>query len=189
MELFRFIFYRLGFMRRAFRICGFVVVFLSFANTVYAGEREYAIKAVFLFNFLNYVTWPNAIQPGQSVNLCIYGKNNFGEALEYVKKKSKKYVIFVELIPMGQESELAGCHLVFIAKGQDVHDERLVQILARPGLLSVSDVDGFAENIGIIELASRGNQVKVVINTNKLEKRGFRASSRLLSIAEIVKNK
>ena len=57
-----------------------------FSSAQTAGDREYQLKAAFLFNFTQFVEWPSASlpEPSSSLVIGILGENPFGNYLEEI---------------------------------------------------------------------------------------------------------
>ena len=156
----------------------------------HAADREYAIKAVFLYNFLNYIKWPD--QPDASgtpeVRLCIVGKDPFGDTLTAIRKKiSAEWNLRIVHIAIDQPLPDTSCHIVFISRLEPAHAV-VSGSLSSAGVLTVSDIEGFAENTGIVEFAQRKDKIRLIINVDRLKEANLKASSKLMKISEIVKS-
>lgn len=156
-------------------VCLWVIFPLPGAS--YASEeRRNKVKAVFLYKFFDYVTWP---ETKAERKLCILGTAPFMDILFYIQKKQKTPV---EIQNITSEAEAKKCDLVFFAGKARTSDA-----LATPGVLTVSDTTGFAENGGMIELIDREEEIDLKINLNTVRDSGLKVSSRLLGIAEVLR--
>jgi len=82
----------------------------------------------------------------------------------------------------------ADCHILFIGASEN---RQLTQILSRlRGLpvLTVSDIAGFCETGGAINLVVSDKRVSLEINPASAERARLQLSSRLLSLARIVRD-
>ena len=80
------------------------------------------------------------------------------------------------------------CHLLFIADGGlRQRAEDIGAIRAEP-VLTVSDSKGFARSGGMIELYLAEGKMAFSINQDAVERSGLRLSSRLLYLANIVRD-
>ena len=162
----------------------------SCASGAYAMEREYAIKAAFLYNFLNYIEWPNLhnMSGRVKVRLCVVGKNPFDGALTALEKKvSAEWDLDVEYIATDYQSPAPVCHIAFISD-LELEYATAVKSLSSSGVLTVSDIKGFARDMGIIEFAKYKDKIKLIINADRLEAADLKASSKLMRISEIVRS-
>jgi len=155
-----------------------------------SSSREYAIKAVFLYNFAKFVEWPSqAFEDSTTpIILCILGKDPFGVFLKPLKGKTvkgKKIIIkYIHKI-----DDMEKCHVLFVGKSED---KQLVRILARLGdrnVLTVSDIGNFAQRGGIIGLTREKDEIHFEINLDASKMADLKISSRLLKIARIVNMK
>ena len=100
-------------------------------------NREYKIKAAFLYNFIKFVDWPQekAVKEGEVIVIGIIGKDTFGDAFEPIKDKKvkgnetviKRYKSFSELKKTEKDNNseykntveaLKKCHLLFICSSE-----------------------------------------------------------------------
>ena len=78
------------------------------------------------------------------------------------------------------------CHLVFVADSEERRVGPILRGLAAHGVLTVSDIDGFAEAGGGIGLVVEDSRVRFDINQAALLRDGLRASSQLLRLGRNV---
>src|SRR5687767_12701578 len=82
--------------RNLFRCLVAAAIFVALAwSNAASGQsgsnREYEIKAGFLYNFINYIDWPgNALPSKETITLGVVGDNPFGPALEPLNGKMVK---------------------------------------------------------------------------------------------------
>lgn len=158
--------------------------------TIQAAEevkKEYVVKAAFLYNFAKFVVWPDD-QLGEDrgpVTICIVGQDPFGNALEPFQKKTVKgRALSFERVE-GLD-EIAQCHVLFISSSEKEKLPFILQRIKNRNILSVSDMEGFAEAGGMINLVNRESKVRFQINVDAVGREGLEMSSKLLHLAEIV---
>ena len=73
------------------RVCLLGILLFPITLTVQANAKinEEALKAAFLHNFINFVTWPKT-KGDKLVYLCVLGDNPFNRTLETLGKETKK---------------------------------------------------------------------------------------------------
>jgi uncharacterized protein DUF4154 len=146
---------------------------------------EYQVKAAFLFNFAKFVEWPSQTfkSPSDSMSICVLGPNPFGRSLEgAVDGKSVDGRKFV-LRQIANLAQAGGCQILFIASGQKKGPAEA----AMAGVLTVGESDGFAAGGGMIGFKLEGGRVRLEVNVGAAEQNRLRISSKLLSLAHIVK--
>ena len=163
-------------MKPAF--CTIIMVMMlifSVNSPIYAQDRTQKVKAVFLFKFTGYITWPDK---GNATTICTYGGNPFGGLLEKLADFQKKS-ISIKHLNFGQT--ISGCHIVYVVPSLSAPDTD------GQAVLTVSEKRGFAKNGGMIELEETPQRIKLIVNLNTLYGSNLKASSRLLDIAELIR--
>ena len=150
--------------------------------------REYQIKAAFLYNFLKFVDWPSEVLPESSdvITVCVFGDDPFGEALESIKDKLVKGRRLT-IRRLGPVKDLESCHVLFIGASEEARLPQVVQSLRGASVLTIGEIEGFAESGGIINFVVKKNKVHFEINLNNAERARLKLSSQLLSVARVVR--
>lgn len=154
-----------------------------------AVSKEYQIKAVFLFNFAQFVEWPETAFPDANapIRIGVLGDDPFGQALDEVVRGETIKGRPLTVARSRRLSDLSDCHLIFISKSESWRlDDSLEQLATRP-VLTVSEVDGFAQRGGIIAFFSDGKKVRFEINPASARRVNLKISSELLSLGKIAK--
>jgi hypothetical protein len=158
------------------------------AATPAASSREYQIKAVFLFNFIQFVEWPSVAFPeaGSPIRIGILGDDPFGPALEQTVRDETVNQRRLVVTRSQRVEDLQGCHLVFIAKSESRRIETILSVFKEQPVLTVSEVDGFARQGGVIGFYPDGKKVRFEINPATAQHQGLKMSSELLRLGKIV---
>ena len=131
------------------------------------------LEAVMLFKLMDYVSFPGNPQP---MALCAR-KDDFDGALAYIASSHARPVT----LRFGVTAENArGCQLIFIQAGEKLPDSGYAA-------LSVGDAPGFAEKGGMVELRPEGERIGLLINLPATRAAGIIISSRLLSLATVIR--
>jgi hypothetical protein len=150
--------------------------------------REYQIKAVFLFNFAQFVEWPAAAFAGAESPLCfgVLGEDPFGSTLESVVRdeavRGRKLIVR----RARHAAELEGCQLLFVSRSERARVGEILAGLGGAPILTVSEIEGFGARGGIINFYLEQNRVRFEINAEAAAQCGLRVSSELLSLGRIV---
>jgi hypothetical protein len=150
---------------------------------------EYKVKAVYLYNFTKFISWPESTLPetSQTLNICIVGKNPFGTLLEpLTRMKAQDKALTVEFIENLDALETKNCQILFIAASEKAAVAKILKKTAKRHILTVSDMEGFAQNVGIIGFVVRGNKVRLEINLGAARQADLKISAKLLEIATII---
>ena len=153
---------------------------------VAAPPSEYNLKAAFLYNFTRYVEWPEKhLAAGSPIRICILGRDPFGSAMAtFEGRKSQGHDVRFRIIETVEQ--MADCHLVYVAESEERRVSAIIRAAAGRSILTVSDIDGFADAGGAIELVNEDDRVRFDINHGVLQREGLRASSDLLRLGRRV---
>lgn len=150
---------------------------------------EYPVKLAFLYNFTKFVEWPTDTyrDPSAPLAICIVGRSPFSQDLEGELRTRKVGAHPVEVRTLKPNDKLSACQIVFVPVTEKDHAEKIVTGLKGSRTLTVGETEGFAVLGGMINLTVEANKVHFEVNPLAAERAGLKISSRLLSIAKIVK--
>ena len=152
-------------------------------------SREYQVKAVFLFNFSQFVEWPDKAFSSDKAPLVIgvLGDDPFGHYLDDIVsgEKVNGHPLIIQRYHNIQEAST--CHILFINKGE--MDKTDITNLKGNNVLTVSDDPSFIQKGGMIRFFTSNNKIQFQINPEVAKAGGLTISSKLLRLAEIVPNK
>lgn len=149
---------------------------------------EYQLKAVFLYNFAQFVEWPESAfpEPDTPFVIGVLGDDPFGRYLDETVQGEAVNDHPLVVQRFGQVDEIKACHILFVSRREQ---QRLPQILAAlkgRGILTVGDADGFAGQGGMIRFVTDHNRIRLRINLEVARADNLTISSKLLRPAEIV---
>jgi len=148
---------------------------------------EYEVKAAFLYKFASFVEWP-AGRLSLSVGICVAGRDPFGQELDRVvrgKTLNGREFLIRRLKP-GEPAK--DCQILFVGASERGRLRPMLEKLQAEPVLTVGDVPGFCESGGVVNFAVNDNRVQLEINPAAAERAGLRLSSRLLSLATILRD-
>jgi len=146
------------------------------------------IKALFLYNFANFVRWPDqAFKANDDVlRMCIFGNAQLGPFLDQVngtRIRDKRLAVIRTEVLADIDS---GCHILFVSSDKSDYLPQLVHSTRNVYVLSVSDVENFARNGGVVSIIRTSDKLAFEINLDTALRNGLLISSDLLSMARIV---
>ena len=151
-------------------------------------EREYRLKAAFLYNFAKFVDWPDDtfVDGSSPMVFCIIGEDPFGGSLEELveNKRVKGRTIIVY-----RANRLNGhrkCHVMFVTRSRRAGIGDIFNALAGSDILTVGDMDRFAHNGGMINMVRKKNKIRFEVNQSVISRTRLKMSSKLLNLADIV---
>ncbi len=167
---------------RALRHCVLALLAqLSLPLLAAESALETKVKAAYLFNLTKFVDWPDL--PSDEMHICVIGNPALGALLQelsgrQVKARALRIDLNGEVIP-----EL--CQLLFISRTSDRWRELSGQ-LQDSSVLTVSDLEDFAEDGGIVGFYRDGGKIRLEINTGAARKANLKISSKLLELARTI---
>ncbi len=150
---------------------------------------EYQVKAAFLFNFARFIEWPPDTfkTPKDPVTICVLGHNPFGSALEDVihGKSIDGRSFSYRQVPDAASTGI--CQILFVPSAENKRFRSICGNLRPFGILTVGETQGFTAIGGVINFKLDGGHVHFTINVDAAERAQLHISSKLLSLAQIVK--
>ena len=146
-----------------------------------------AVKAAFLFNFAKFAEWP-ALPSGGPITLCVVGNEAVGVALAETVRGQNIGGHPLDVLRPSDTAVWRTCHLLFIADADARRSSAGLTAIKSVPVLTVSDGKAFAQTGGIIELYVDSGRMRFAINVDAAARSGLRLSSRLLGLANVVRD-
>lgn len=171
-------------------------------------NREYRIKAGYLYNFFAFVDWPGSKSAESSDSfrigvVCVKPMENKNAIFEKLRQKTVNgrsiEVILLDDIETilntskKAESErgslietIKDCHMIMICGFENSKDETVTEILnvaKGSGVLTVGHVPGFIDDGGNINFVNEGNKIRFEINLITVRQNKLSIRSKLLKLA------
>ncbi len=144
---------------------------------------EYRVKAAFLFNFVAFTVWPAEV--GNTLNLCVFGPDPFGEDLDRLEGKSVAGRS-LSVRRINSVSGLADCQVVFVSRAAIGNLPRVLDTVSGKPVLTVSDSVGAARQGVALNMITVQNKVTFEANLGAARGNGLNLSSKLLHLAKEV---
>jgi hypothetical protein len=150
---------------------------------------EYQVKAAFLYNFAKFVEWPPEAfeNPSQAFVFCVLGEDPFGRVLDEVLDGRKIDGRALTVRRISDARRAKGCQILFVSSSEPKSVLVILAGIGDSGRLTVGESDTPAAEGMIIDFTLEGGKIRFVINAAGAEREKLRFSSRLLSLATIVK--
>lgn len=146
------------------------------------------IQAAYLFKFTQFVEWPARAFTATNAPLVIgiIGDDPFGGDLDETVRGEfvNGHPLLVRRFSRGVKP--AGCHLVFISASEQSRMPRLLARFKNAPVLTVSALEGFCQQGGMINFYLQDNKVRFEANPPAAARCGLKVSSRLLALARVV---
>jgi hypothetical protein len=151
---------------------------------------EYQIKAVFLFNFAQFIDWPpSAFSDAQSpLVIGVLGEDPFGNFLDELVRDEKVNNRPLEIQRYRRVEQIKTCHILFVSHSEGPNLDEIFSALKGRSILTVGDIEGFASHGGMIRFVNEKNKIRLRINLDASKAAALTISSKLLRPAEIITN-
>lgn len=170
------------------RICA-VAAFLALLLVPDADAvvRDYEVEAVFLFNFTQFVEWPDSsfADAAAPIGICVLGDDPFDGYLDDTVRGESVAGRTLAVRRYRSVQEVGACHVLFISRSEMGRAAEIVAALGHRNTLTVSDGDAFIERGGMIRFVLADGHVKLRINVDAVRGAGLTISAKLLRVAEI----
>jgi len=151
-------------------------------------SSEYQLKAVFLFNFTQFVEWPREAfaEPNSPIVIGVLGTDPFGAYLDQTVQGENINGRPLEIRRYRTVAEIGVCHILFISQSEMPRIKDIISRLRTRSILTVGDSDSFAVNGGIIRFMTDKGRIRLRVNLDSAKAAGLTISSKLLRSADIV---
>jgi len=182
------------FLGHIFYVIACILCMQSVAEEIVSPLYEQKIKAGLVYNLIKYTEWPKTafIAPNQVKNnnqaaltICIFGNDPFDGYLSPLQGRTAQQAV-ISIIHVNSIPEIQSCSVIIIHRNQREQLPNLFTVLHNKNILTISDIENFAELGGMVELARQEEKVVLQINKNSLDSAKLIIDARMLKLANIV---
>ena len=151
----------------------------------YGQEREYEVKAAYLYNYTKFVEYPSGtLGPTESFVIGLIGDPFEGSLSKLLAgKRVGDHSVVIKHIDV---ESAKSCHVLFISRSaQPKLAAILAQVRGRP-ILTVADTSGWAERGVMVNMTLDQNRVRFEVNLAAAKASRLSVSARLLGLAQRV---
>jgi len=171
------------------RIGAAAVVLLCGSMLLAQDVTEPSLKAAFLFNFVKFTDWPaETVAPELPLLLCVLGDESVRTELEEAVKGNKIGAHALNVISVNIDGQLRSCHLLYVTGLDRRQSHELVGKVRNAPVFTVSDLDRFAQLGGVLQLFVEGGKMRFAINPVSMLRARLHISSKVMALAEVVKD-
>ena len=151
-----------------------------------ANAQQYAFKAAFLFNFIEYIDWKNDTESG-TFNFAVLGKSPITDQMQIIARDQRAKNKKINVKEYQKLDEIGFCYILFISEAFPIPVEEVVaKFQNKPVLIVTEKREGQVKNGPYINFFVESGKLKFEINLNTVNKAGIKISSQLLQHAIIV---
>jgi hypothetical protein len=154
------------------------------------GTTGYEVKTAFLFNFAKFIDWPASsfAGPQSPFTICVLGQDPFGTLLDDTLQGKMIGIRPFAVRRLRDKTEAQHCQIVFVSSSESSRLAEILGSMQGQHVLLVGDTNGFATMGGTIEFTLEDSHVRFTINGDAADRSGLTFSSKLLSLATIVRD-
>ena len=152
-------------------------------------NREYLIKAAYLYQFGRYIQWPAHAfaHDGSPLVIGVLGTDPFSGVLEKIARTKRIEGRPIAVRRFVSMAEYTPCHILFVSSSISAEQKAAaIHKSHQSALLLVGEEPGFAEQGGTVNFFLDENKVRFEINLEFAKQDQLKISSKLLGLAKIV---
>ena len=167
--------------------CGLLLIFAS--HILFGQNRtapEYQVKAVFLYNFTQFIEWPQTAfkSSDDPFIIGIIGEDPFGSYLDETVAGEKIGTHPIQVQRYTNVKEALNCHILYINTEDAETAREILSLTSEKSILTVGDSPGFYNWGGIVKFFTENNKIRLQINVELSRAADLNISSKLLSVAK-----
>lgn len=154
-------------------------------------SREYELKAAVLYNIIKYVDWPKEVMGSSTdpITVLVIGENPFGATLENVLQKREAHGHRIVVRYSKGLPKKLNAQVVFMKGLSKAERGKLKDLCAASSAMLIGDREGLAKEGACLGFYLKDRRVRFEINVDALKRARLSASSELLKLARIIKEK
>lgn len=152
-------------------------------------NREYPLKALFLFNFGGYVEWPaDAFGDAKSPFVIgVLGAADLDDTLNRIaaqKTIAGRRIVYRRYRTL---DEVKPCQILFVSRAvPQAQQLQVIRKMKGKPVLTVGESSSFATDGGCINFFLQSNKIRFEINVEAVKQQQLKVNSKLLAMAKIV---
>ena len=169
---------------------GFLLSFaLSYSSITVAGTaEEYKIETAFIYQFTNYIDWPELplAQAAEAFVITVFGETQALSELEDLAKTKKVKTRQIKVYGISEISQLKKSNIIFITSRETSILQKIAEKAKGSHALLISHTPGFAKKGAMINFYNEEGRLRFELNQNSLKDEKLNVSSQLLKLAKLV---
>ncbi len=165
-----------------------IAIFMPLTLAIFGAQTaEYQIKAVFIYNFAQFVDWsPRSFPDAQAPFVIgVLGDDPFGSYLDETIRGEKINGRDLIVQRFRHAADVRNCQVLFISRSESDRLDQDLAVFRGRSILTVSDIEDFTARGGMIRLATERGRVHVHIKLDAVRSANLTISSKLLHVAEV----
>ena len=157
---------------------------LLFFSNLHAYESEDKLKAIIIGKVSKFISWEENTQDEFVITVL---KDPFNGLLEKIYSKKKIKSKKVKIVYIDNINELKFTNILYIPNSESSNLHKILQKIKNKNILTVSDIRGFAEKKGTMQIYFASQKIKLKINLDTAKEDKLQIKSSLLRIATVIR--
>lgn len=153
--------------------------------SVCAVEKEYMLKAGFLYNFARFGHWDYHLESLNEFIICSPDKYFIDAANNALKSRTIKNLPLYNKLSTLDEVTTSACNMLFITSDTFIEWQNVTPLELKNVML-IGETDTFIENGGHIRFFLSSGKIRFEIAPKQLKDAGITMSSKVLRLARVV---
>lgn len=159
-------------------------MFVQAQDVAQIRQQERDVKVAIIYKLLRFVEWPEAkLMEGEPLKLCLWPGEPYTQTFKEIEgSRVASHVLLIEQL---NDTSADSCHALF----SSMEDRRTVNQWRAMSdghpILTISDVENFAAQAGMVHLMMRDQRVVFSVNVKAMENARLRMSALVLNLAGI----
>lgn len=162
----------------------FYIFFLIISTSLFSYESENKIQALIVGKIAKFITWQD--ESAETFVITILN-SSFGDTFEMVYKEQQIKGKKVEIKYIKDIKEMQKTDVLYISNAASVELDSILAKLKNSNILTISDLRGFAEKRGVVQIYFASQKPKLKINLVSAKEQNLQIKSSLLQIADVIK--
>lgn len=148
-------------------------------------RREYNVKAVSIYGFCRFVTWPPHSFDSSRSDLVvgIIGESLIATPLEAIASKKTVMQRKLRVVECDEPEDALDCHVIFVSKSLPLSEQqKIIRLYQKKPVMLVGEHVAFAQTGGIANFFIRGGRVQFELNHDAARECGLQLDAKLLSL-------
>ena len=161
-----------------------IIILIFLSSTIFSYELEDRLKAIITGKIAKFITWDK--QDSKQFTITIFN-NQCGDHFKDIYHDKKILNKNVSIKYIRKIENLNNTHILYIGKCDSDTLNHIFQYIKDKNIVTISDIRGFAQKGGLVQIYSNDQKLKLKINLNVANKNHIKIKSSLLRIADVIK--
>jgi hypothetical protein len=154
----------------------------------FSEANEYEVKALFIFNFLRFVEWPEkGVAPDAPYKVVIAADDEVFAGLASILRTRAVNQRKIEVTRLSKEPASTKPHVLYLTRSAPGWSRAIAKEYQQYPVLLVGEEPGFARRNGIVNFVVNDEIVRLEINVQAAARSSLQISGRLAALATVVK--